>query len=78
MLNGSSFDVEYTIPFSMVAAIEPRGKSAASVTLRNGEELRLEDSQDVSQKNDGVVVLKGDAEDGQWFSWRKIERITFD
>ena len=67
------------IEWGIVDAVATGGtKSAATVTLRNGEELRLEDSQDVSRKNDGVVVLKSGGKDGQWFSWREVERIELD
>ena len=41
-LNGRDRDVEFAIPFSMIASIAPYGRDSAVITLRNGEELELE------------------------------------
>jgi len=76
LLNGESFDIEYNIPFNMIAAIEPRSGSSSKITLRNGEELRLEDSQDVSDSNDGVLVLSGQQK--RYLEWEDISRIDFE
>jgi hypothetical protein len=75
LLNGESFDIEYNIPFNTIAAIEPRSGSSSKIILRNGEELRLEDSQDVSDSNDGVVVLSGQQK--RYLEWEDIRRIDF-
>jgi hypothetical protein len=75
-LNGKSFDIEYNIPFDMVASVVPR-RDSTEVTLKNGEELRLEDGQDVSDSNDGVVVeLAGGGE--EYVPWKKVKRIDFE
>jgi hypothetical protein len=76
MLNGSAFDIEYSIPFARVASITPRGSKAAEITLAGGETLRLEDSQDVSRRNDGVVVID-DKKKESYVPWRHIARIDF-
>ncbi len=80
MLNGSRFDVEYAIPFERVRAIEPVGSSSAQVTLTNGETIRLEDGQDVSDDNDGLLVLQLEKTTGKpvYVPWRELRRVEFD
>ncbi len=74
-LNGSSVDVEYNIPFQMVSVIEPRGSRSARVQLVSGERVRLGDGQDVSDKNDGVLLMR----DGEpaYLAWEDLEKIEF-
>jgi hypothetical protein len=78
MLNGSADDIEYNIPFERIAAVEPRGRSAATVLLRTGEELRLEDGQDVTDSNDGVVVIQVEASGPHYIPWDEISRIELE
>ncbi len=73
MLNGTAFDISYNIPLERVAAIEPHGDSA-KVTLRGGEELRLEDQGDVSDRNAGVVVVSP-AGDPTFVRWSDLKQI---
>ena len=41
-----------------------------------GDKLRLEDSQDVSDSNDGLIVFVG-KKDREYIDWEDIEKITF-
>ena len=75
MLNGERDGVSYDIPFERVASIEPRGRSSSRVVLTNGEELVLEDGQDVSDSNDGVLVFADGAARPTYVPWRKVHRI---
>lgn len=77
MLNGSIRDVSFDIPFELVVSIEPVDDDASMVVLRGGEELELEDSQDISERNDGVLVYFGD-DDAAYLTWDEIRRIEFD
>ena len=76
-LDGDLDDVEYHIPFEMIASIAPRSRESSLVVLRDGTELELEDSQDVSDRNDGVMILPIEGRE-TYVAWRKIERIDFD
>lgn len=78
ILNGHDRDIEYNIPFALIESIEPQGERDCLVTLRGGEELMLEDSQDVSAKNDGVLVYTGDRGKPRHFGWNDIRRIRFE
>ncbi len=76
ILNGDSRDLEYNIPFSLVRSIEP-GRHESKVVLMGGEELVLENSQDVTASNDGVMIFDHGDDDPFYLSWRRIERIDF-
>ena len=76
MLDGSTSGLDVTVPFSMVAAIEPRGRSGSVVELGTGETLELEDSHDVGSDNDGLLVL-ADGSDPTFVPWRDVRRIDF-
>ena len=74
MLDGDDDDISYSIPFHLILRIEPRGRDAAMVSLKSGETLRLSDTQDISDRNDGVVVIP-DNGDPTYIEWREIEAI---
>jgi hypothetical protein len=78
ILNGSYRDVEFDIPFNMIASIEPQDPDESVVVLRNGEELELEDSQDVSDDNDGVLVFTEGDRDPVYIEWDDVEMIRFE
>jgi hypothetical protein len=75
ILNGKLDDMEFNIPFAMVKSITPRGGRSSVVELKNGEKLRLEDAQDVTDSNDGVLVFSGN--EHQYIPWEDIETIVF-
>lgn len=78
ILNGQMRDIEFDVPFAEVASIRPSGSDASLVILRNGEELELEDSQDVSESNDGVLIYTGDEADPTYVAWQDVELIEFE
>ncbi len=77
ILNGDQFDVEFNIPFALIASVERRGRHSSTVTLVNGEELRLEDGQDISDDNDGIVILGAKKGDETYLRWSEVKRIDF-
>jgi hypothetical protein len=77
ILNGSYRDITFDIPLINVKAIEPRRHDESLVILRSGEEILLEDGQDVSDKNDGVLIFTN-GDDPVYLDWRDVERIEFE
>lgn len=77
MLQGDMDDVEYNIPLDMVESIEPSSHDSSLVVLKNGQKLELEDTQDVSDSNDGVLVISADG-DETYISWRDVKLVEFD
>ncbi|WP_420318359.1 hypothetical protein [Ekhidna sp.] len=76
LLNGEKDDTKFIIPFSKISSIVPRRSDEAAITLKSGDELILEDSQDVSDKNLGVLIKTGS--DRVYVPWDRIEKITLD
>jgi hypothetical protein len=75
-------DLDYFISFGSIASIvvpagEGRGKQLASVTLHNGEVLRLEHAGDLGDENAGMLVFV-DGQRPEYVSWAEVERVDFD
>jgi len=75
MLNGDINGIDFDIPFSLVASIEPMRGGRCLVVLTTGETLTLENSQDVGENNAGVLVFVG--RDPMYISWEDVDRIEF-
>ena len=78
ILGGDRRDVSYFIPFELIAAVVPEGRDASRITLKNGERLELEDSSDVGDGHDGVLVFGGEEVDPVYLAWDEVRRIDFD
>ena len=78
MLDGSTGEIEYSIPFALVTAIAPRGDGTTEVELRDGTSLRLADAQDVGDDNDGVLVLGSVGTDPHFIPWAEVDRIELE
>jgi sporulation protein YlmC with PRC-barrel domain len=78
LLNGDRHGIEYSIPFALVRTIAPRDDESCDVTLRGGQVLRLEDSQDVTSSNAGVLVLREGGGTETYVPWDRIRRIDFE
>lgn len=77
ILNGELDDIEYFIPFQLVKSIEPSRRDRAIVQLKSGQNLKLEDSVDVSEDHDGVLVFADTNDDDPvYIKWEDIEIIN--
>jgi hypothetical protein len=74
ILNGKLDDMEFNIPFNLIKSIQPKGRHSSIIELKGGEKLRLEESQDVSNSNDGVLVFMG-RKDTEYIEWEDVEEI---
>ncbi len=76
MLNGDHFDLEFDVPFEFIESIKPLSRRATEITLIGDETLRLESGQDVTESNDGLLILKNENdEDPEFVEWDRVERI---
>lgn len=74
LLNGEDDDVKFIIPFRNIKEITPRGSYAANIVLRDGSKITLEDGQDVSDKNLGILIkTKGDR---IYVPWDRVDKIS--
>ena len=78
ILGGDRRDVEYHIPFRLVKAVIPESSDSSTIVLKGGEKVVLEDSADVDDSNDGVLVLGGEEVDPVYVPWDEVRRIDFD
>ena len=76
ILNGRIDDMEFYIPFATIKSIQPKGRHSSIVKLRNGQELRLEDSQDVDENHDGLLIFK-DKGSPEYIEWDDVDLIEF-
>lgn len=77
MLQGKDDDVEYIIPFASIKKIVPRNYDNSNITLKNGTEIMLSESRDVSEDNDGVLVFTNGNGDPTYVHWEDVKEITF-
>lgn len=82
-LDAPSGGVDYTIPFSLIASIATAGSDArvarrATVTLHDGEALRLEPTGDLGAGNAGLLIFLAGRERPEYVPWADVERIDFE
>ena len=76
-LQGKDDDVEYIIPMESIKSIRPRNYDNSEIVLKNGTELMLGESRDVSEDNDGVLVFTSANGDPKYIAWEDVKEITF-
>ena len=76
MLHGRNGDTEYLIPFREIASIRPQGRLRSEVQLRVGLVIELDESQDVTRKNDGLLVYAGEGRP-TYVEWRNVSEVRF-
>lgn len=77
ILDGKDGAIEYLIPFRNIKRIIPDRYYGSMIVLRSDREVELEDSRDVDEDNDGIIVWnRGD--EARYIPWRRIEEIVFD
>jgi len=74
ILDGENRGIKYRIPFRNIKAIVPEGRFGATVELKNGRKLELDDSRDVDRGNDGLLVWVED-KTMRYVSWNDIRRL---
>jgi len=82
-LDAPSQGVDYTIPFGLISSIvaadrEERGAQRARVTLHSGEELQLERTGDLSERNAGMLIFVDGRERPEYVRWTDVEQVDFD
>jgi len=75
--------VNYTIPFGLIASIvsvsrEARDAERAWVILHSGEELQLERTGDLGERNAGMLIFIDGRERPEYVPWSDIEQVDFD
>ena len=78
LLNGWHSDIEYSIPFGMVASITPINDGESRVVLANGEQLKLDGQTDVGGDNLGMLIYETEGAKPTYVAWDDVERVEFE
>lgn len=78
LLDGKRQGVEYSIPFARIAFLLPEKSGSSRVVLRNGQEMRLEDTADVGPENAGVLVFEQGQAKPRYIPWEDVRRVDFE
>lgn len=76
-LEGLHKSHKYIIPFKNIKTIVPKNEDYTYVILRNEKKLLLGKLQDVSSKNEGVVIISSNS-DANFIDWDKVDEINFE
>lgn len=74
ILNGKYDEMEFFLPFREIKTIRPKSDDRSMVKLENGKELLLEDSVDVSDDNDGIIV-SASKNNYEYIPWSEVEEV---
>jgi hypothetical protein len=77
LLQGTNGDTEYLIPFRDIRSIRPEGSNRAEVELRMGVTIELEDGQDVTRRNDGLLVFTSEERKPKYVDWSDVREVVF-
>jgi hypothetical protein len=75
IIQGMDDEIEYLIPLRNIKTIAPKSYDNATITLKNGQSVLIGEGQDVSDRNDGILVFseKNDPIHIPWDDLREVE-----
>lgn len=76
LLQGILDDVEFEIPFRNIQSITPKNYDLSEISLRNAGSFVLEGSQDVSDKNQGLLIFQSD-DKPTYIRYKDVKKISF-
>ena len=76
-LDGETYEAEYNIPFRNIKAIRPLDYNHMEIQLKNGKIVTLGNSQDTSNKNDGILIFMS-KEDYIYVPIKKVSEIILE
>jgi hypothetical protein len=83
-LDAAREGVDYFIPFSLITSIVRHGGSGdgdarrTTVILRSGEEVQLEPTGDLGDRNAGLLIFVDGRDHPEYVPWNEVEQIDFD
>ncbi len=77
ILDGNFRDIQFDIEMGKIKTIEKRSSRSSIVTLLDGRQFRLRDSNDVDRDNKGIFVKNGDG-DETVIEWDDFSKVDFD
>jgi len=78
VLDGEYRGVDFDIVFDNIESIEKLSDRTSRVTLKDGRQFKLRESNDVNEENNGVFIATGsDPDDEKILDWDDFERVEF-
>ena len=83
-LDAPADGVDYTIPFGLVASIEPPDQEECdagrrvSVALHSGELLQLDCAGDLTPSGPGMLIFGGGSDTTEFVPWANVARVALD
>ena len=65
-------------PFARLAFLIPERTDSSRVVLKDGGEVKLENSVDVGRDNAGLLVFESGQAKPVYIEWRDVERVDFE
>ncbi len=75
IIQGKDDDLEYFIPLKNIQSIKPRNYDNSTLVLKSGQKLLLGEGQDVSDKNDGILVFEKKGSP-VYIPWEDVIEVT--
>ncbi len=76
ILDGDWRSVDYDIEFGLIASITKSSDRGSVVTLRDGREIELRNSNDIDSDNKGIYIRVGDDE-WELVEWEDFDKVEF-
>lgn len=75
LLDGKYRGIDFEIEFGQIASIERKSSRGSIITLTDGREFQLRESNDVDDDNKGIFVTleDGDEVEVDWYDFEKVE-----
>ncbi len=77
LLQGKEGEFEFTTPFRNIKKITTRGSHRCEIELTNGKRITLDEGQDVSERNQGILVFANNEKTPSYIRWNDVSEIEF-
>jgi len=77
VLDGDYRGVQFDIAFENIKSVEKLSSRSSRVTLWDGRQFKLRDSNDVNDENNGIFVAAGSDKDDVVIDWEDFDRVEF-
>ncbi|MGB3467610.1 MAG: hypothetical protein WBA74_20150 [Cyclobacteriaceae bacterium] len=76
-LEANDDNIKYRIPIRNIQKIKPKNFDYSLVTLKNNEQLLIGGKRDVSDKNDGLLIIEERGNEPIYVPWKNVSEIIF-
>lgn len=77
VLDGDLRRISFMIPFGEVTKITPKNKRRCHISLRNGQQMMLGRTTDVTNRNNGLLIYEYNDKGPVYLPWKDVKHIDF-